>query len=293
MPNHPRTQVAIDFNMKVILERSLRARMTRFHSKIAISFTKSVARNTGVPDFEVYTPELEKILEAHYMRVGRAFVDRVDRMMSDESKQLVQVIETKLGQIAINTIAIKGVSAIPVVIARHFRVKALSESSKITQTTKNHARKVLDEVRRQAVNAASIGAEQVQVASVSGSMFRMKLNGRLSGIVRLNTNEPAEVTKLTKIQLLRGEQPSIAGGGSSKGTKTWANQGDSRVRVTPDSRFNHLFAEQTVTLNKPFIVSGEQLRFPGDSSLGASIGNIIECRCSATYDIADTVRSRR
>jgi len=147
-------------------------------------------------------------------------------------------------------------------------------------------------VRRQAVNAASIGAEQVQVASVSGSMFRMKLNGRLSGIVRLNTNEPAEVTKLTKIQLLRGDQPSIAGGGSSKGKKAWANQGDSRVRSTPEDKFNHLFAEQTVTLDKPFIVSGEQLRFPGDSSLGASIGNIIECRCSATYDIADTVRSK-
>jgi len=138
-----------------------------------------------------------------------------------------------------------------------------------------------------------VGAEQVDVASVSGSMFRTRLNGRLSGIVRLNTNEPAEVTKLTKIQLIRGEQPSIAGGGSSKGKKTWANQGDSRVRVTPDDKFNHLFAEQTVTLDKPFIVSGEQLRFPGDSSLGASIGNIIECRCSATYDIADTVKARR
>src|SRR5690606_17616229 len=35
-----------------------------------------------------------------------------------------------------------------------------------------------------------------------------------------------------------------------------------------------------VDLEEAFEVSGEQLMFPGDSSLGASAGNLINCRCS-------------
>jgi len=35
-----------------------------------------------------------------------------------------------------------------------------------------------------------------------------------------------------------------------------------------------------VPLDKPFIVSGEPLMFPGDGSKGASPGNLINCRCS-------------
>lgn len=47
------------------------------------------------------------------------------------------------------------------------------------------------------------------------------------------------------------------------------------------SRFDHYNASQTVPLADPFVVSGQRLRFPGDTSLGASAGNTINCRCSA------------
>ena len=36
---------------------------------------------------------------------------------------------------------------------------------------------------------------------------------------------------------------------------------------------------QVVGLNEPFIVDGEELMFPGDSSRGASADNCINCRC--------------
>jgi hypothetical protein len=47
------------------------------------------------------------------------------------------------------------------------------------------------------------------------------------------------------------------------------------------SRFDHYNASQTVPLADPFVVSGQRLRFPGDTSLGASAGNVCNCRCSA------------
>lgn len=64
--------------------------------------------------------------------------------------------------------------------------------------------------------------------------------------------------------------------------KRWLTSRDARVRrPTKSSPFDHASAEgQTVHVNTPFTVSGELLMFPGDSSRGASIGNVVNCRCS-------------
>lgn len=60
--------------------------------------------------------------------------------------------------------------------------------------------------------------------------------------------------------------------------KTWMTRMDKFVR---DAHQMALF--QTVRATLPFVVGGEQLMYPGDMSLGASIGNVANCRCSAIY----------
>jgi len=64
--------------------------------------------------------------------------------------------------------------------------------------------------------------------------------------------------------------------------KKWLTSRDARVRrPTPSNPFDHRSAEgQTVPVDQPFIVSGEQLMYPGDSSRGASIGSLANCRCT-------------
>lgn len=65
--------------------------------------------------------------------------------------------------------------------------------------------------------------------------------------------------------------------------KEWVSTIDSRNRgAKKNSHYDHLTCSgQTVESDKPFIVSGEQLQFPGDISLGATPGNLIHCRCTA------------
>ncbi len=65
--------------------------------------------------------------------------------------------------------------------------------------------------------------------------------------------------------------------------KEWVSTIDARNRgANPKSRFDHLeCAGQTVANHQAFLISGEQLMFPGDISLGASGGNVIHCRCCA------------
>lgn len=64
--------------------------------------------------------------------------------------------------------------------------------------------------------------------------------------------------------------------------KNWIDSDDARVRPadkpTPFDHHHEDIGKQP--LEKPFFVSGEELMFPGDTSLGASAGNICNCRCS-------------
>lgn len=67
--------------------------------------------------------------------------------------------------------------------------------------------------------------------------------------------------------------------------KEWVTTKDDRTRGDdPADPFDHLDADgQTQKLDDSFNVSGESLDFPGDSSHGASAGNIINCRCATVF----------
>lgn len=65
--------------------------------------------------------------------------------------------------------------------------------------------------------------------------------------------------------------------------KEWVSTLDSRNRgADATSAFDHLTPDgQVVANDQPFIVSGEELMYPGDGSRGASAGSLINCRCTA------------
>jgi len=63
--------------------------------------------------------------------------------------------------------------------------------------------------------------------------------------------------------------------------KEWIPTPDDRTRDTP---FDHR-VRPVVKLDEPYTISGENLMFPGDSSMGASPGNIIQCRCTEGYNV--------
>jgi len=61
--------------------------------------------------------------------------------------------------------------------------------------------------------------------------------------------------------------------------KIWVATADDRTRE------DHLFADgQRVKLNESFNVGGYQMRYPGDSSMGAPAGEIVNCRCTVVFE---------
>lgn len=60
--------------------------------------------------------------------------------------------------------------------------------------------------------------------------------------------------------------------------KRWKTFGDNKVRRT-----HREASGQTVPIDQPFVVGGYQMMFPCDVSLGASVSEIANCRCTVQY----------
>lgn len=63
-------------------------------------------------------------------------------------------------------------------------------------------------------------------------------------------------------------------------SKRWVTSRDERVRPAHESAEG-----QTVALDSPFVVAGQELMFPGDHEHGASADNTINCRCTAVPEV--------
>lgn len=69
-------------------------------------------------------------------------------------------------------------------------------------------------------------------------------------------------------------------------TKEWDDVGDSRTRTTHDVLGEKYGKNKGIDFDDAFVSpSGSRLRFPGDSTLGADVSEIVACRCKARYRV--------
>lgn len=100
-----------------------------------------------------------------------------------------------------------------------------------------------------------------------------KFRAKIPTIANVQTNGPAEEARM---EIVPDDQAN------GKIVKVWHNVGDDRVRGAPHnprpSRFDHWEPEgQERLVTDAFDISGERMQMPGDTALGASLGNVINC----------------
>jgi len=99
-----------------------------------------------------------------------------------------------------------------------------------------------------------------------------KLATKLGVIANMNTQDVAEAARGGTIRAVPpGQEQGVV-------VKVWQSLLDGREREAHRAAHN-----QDQLVENAFQVGGEDLRFPGDMSLGASLGNTINCRCWADY----------
>lgn len=145
--------------------------------------------------------------------------------------------------------------------------QAITENVNLVRGINETTRSILEEAIRTAVNnGADLNGiqEAIQREFDTFTPYRARRIARTSGVKAFETGQQAAF-----------EEAEIE-------RKEWLSQRDDRVRQPPASAYNHVAADgQQKPLREPYDVSDQQLMFPGDTSLGATAGNVINCRCSS------------
>lgn len=272
-----RQRAALDLNAKLRLEVQLRPRIERVNRKLVRQVTRSLGNEGTLPDVEgISREELEPILAEHYLAVGAIFSRRTRGQLSGGARMTDEES-----------------AAVDAALAEFFDRRVPDQARQIGGT---NARDASDAVvvaeleRRRLVDEGAPMPSRREEALIVGAVFSRKLGGRTTSIVMLETQAPAEASKQTEVDVLLGNDPAVLGGDPTpdpRSDKEWATQGDQRVRQA------HLDADSDIVpANQPFTVGGQFLMYPGDTSLGATVDNVINCRCSSLHDTSAIASAR-
>lgn len=245
-PDH-QAQAMADLREKMRLEAIFTPVVVAFLSDINTDFERFFRREGRVLDVDAYRDRLQVLLALDYSRTADAFEGRI---------QLPPLEDEDLARIA----ALRDEALDPLLAAR-----PAPQADIILGT--------VDSDLTRAVQIASRDAELTiaETATVAAGRYAEQIPGVADGIAVTETQAVAEMTKLAEARaagVVLLQTPN----------KTWVHVNDDNVR-------DHHFAAggQVRRLNEPFDVGGEQLMVPGDTSLGASASNIVNCRCDAVH----------
>lgn len=128
-----------------------------------------------------------------------------------------------------------------------------------------------------AVTNAIESGKRLSVESINTIVGRY--SDRLLDTQALTTAATFAAQSLSEGRDQAWRQANAATGGLLLVEKKWNDKGDSVVRAT-----HHALNGQKVQQDQPFVSpSGARLMHPGDTSLGAPMDEIANCRCSAEY----------
>ena len=257
-----RTQEVIKIRLENRLIPQARALLNRMYADVAILYRAGAF----IPDMSLYTSDWEALLANHYRRVGNEFIG-----IEQRSKHLLNVKQVESEATA------SGIIAAYLLWSKE---RAPTQTSFILATTQNEINLAIESAKMDAP-AMLIGRElNEEVATGAERTLKTNIAARSALIANVETQAPAEQAKMLTATGIAGhvllpfQQVTIA---PKPLTKEWNTVGDERVRRA------HADADLQLR-NQPqnFTGGGEQLKYPGDTSQGASLSNIIRCRCAAT-----------
>lgn len=257
--NDRRKQAAKDYAAKLALELTLYKMIAPIFRRESLNFARSYSSVGLVPDLFQFKKEINGILQSHYVDVSNVFSKRIiDQLGKPEDyDRILDAMKNEI-QLAANK-------------------RAAASAAVISDTTHDDMHDAIEKVTNDAM-------QEGRILSKSETAERAKLEldkknaARLGTISATETQNPAEKAKQTEINMLHQNDAEFDGEKivGKNIQKQWVAILD---KVTRDA---HADADgQIVDFDEPYIVMGQQLMVPGDMDLGATIDNVINCRCSS------------
>ena len=253
------SQADVDLDLKLRLENEFRRGLRSTDGQLVRDVVRSVGVTGGLPDVESLTRErVEPLLEDHYQRVVAAFSDEIRAELPDD----VGATSTEDAVIATS-------------LATALGSRAEAQARLIGETNLKDAERALSFER---IRGFAEGLSIQEIAFGTGALFSRSLRGREGARACFETQASAELSKQVEADVLSKGAPP---------TKEWITVGDDKVRP------HHVAVDSVkVPLDRAFTVNQERLMYPGDTSLGATASNVVNCRCASVVD-RDAITSGR
>jgi hypothetical protein len=294
---------------KLRLEAILKPGIRKIFARVVDDFRTSVARTGQPPEIARYRIAFETLLDEHYRRMQKSFSgaillhNKVDTFAQLRNKAAKPTEEDQHDKELIAAIFLLWRE-------KHAPVQA----DFIAQTTAKDMADAIDQAR-QALTEEGKPIDKRSLALTAVAILKRILRVRVDVIAVTETQTAAETTKaveasvVTKIPIpgipvppgafppvippftpttpsepdiplepLGPQEPTALREQPSTLKKSWITLRDNRVRAT-----HHAAHGQTRLINEAFAVGSSSMMYPGDTSMGAPIREIIHCRCSAQY----------
>lgn len=280
-------QAAIDLAKKMSLESALNAQLRDFFNDVAADAEQSVLRTGGVQDVEQYRSRIQALLTKQSIRVTESFskssISAIRQLpfsnpIKESLRQIAKLLGISSGDLLNNIEAESSLTA-----QQNIAANVIKTTSEILATTQKQLTKSL----QQANVSLEPGFTRRELSLSVSAIFRVKSGARPATISTTYTQQAAEQTKFHAQDsvgaVLNSPESRELGLDPVEVQNRWISQGDSRVR--DGDIFNHLDADFQIREDGVFRVSGQLLRFPGDTSLGATAANVIRCRCASVMTL--------
>ena len=308
------SKVNSEIRLKLALEKALRADLQQYYNDL-LSEMESQILNGAVYNITIpasYKSRLREILTTHQARIAGIFVDKtmikvknletiyqqilneVNQTLAPRYDKETEIInestKTKTKEWMIAVLLLfreQDIQSTPENIAKgfnniakqRFQTKAISES--ITQT--NWA---VEKTKR--INTKTITKNMVEQSKEAFDKRRAgddawkESFATVSALSAFSPREVAPAFAVDVYELIKDDSFSNAEiiiTKFSQEKKTWETVGDNKVRET------HLGAERmgAIGIDEYFQVGAYLMMEPGDSSMGAGLEEIINCRCRVVY----------
>lgn len=268
-PNYK--QAARDLALKLKLEAKFKKELRSFFKDLSAKLKDAYSASGIVPPANMYKNDMKKILTDNYKIISKNFESQI--RMGTKS---FEFIETKAMDHDINTEITKYISA-----------HSETQSNLITQTNHDRMTDAVDKVKQTALKNSTPLSNR-EIAEQASMLFQNDGLRRANTIATTETQNIAETSKFIEAQAvsknLSNGLYSLGDGSAMPGlSKVWVTVLDERTRIS------HVIADgQKRAVSDPFDVEGEKLMTPGDTSLGAGPGNVINCRCSVAYNVINS-----
>lgn len=249
MATNRQRELAIHLRLQATFERALTVRSGRLivkHANAAAENFVTDGIGGAIIALRDAPQDWMRVLTAHYAATAKAFGDRTREQLDPPKSRRygLKIDESEFQRI----------------LRTFIEFNALEQSTILEATT-------LADIRA----GIQLGTEAGLGPRATATLFRDIVAGnsvaRARTIARTETHNAATFAS---------QETAKATGFDLK--KEWMTALDGRAREA------HIVADtQTVPMAAPYIVGGERLMRPGDSSLGASAENVINCRCAELY----------